>query len=403
MLYFTKTKEQCTGCSACFATCPTQCITMEKDEKGFLYPKADESKCIHCGKCERVCPIFHVNRNQQNISKQCAVAAVSKEYEVWKDSSSGGAFTEICKAFIGDENGIVFGAEFQFPKVKHIGVPIQEIRRLQRSKYVQSEVGSSFGNVKIALEQKMKVVFVGTPCQVAGLRAYLNKDYVNLICVDFICHGVGSPDVFNKCMQYEGKKEKSSVIDYKFRNKTSLLGNYQRYVSMLTYQDGHSRTIEMDAYNKFFLGQLCLRDCCGEQCKFRVRERNGDITIADFNNKERLLPEINDNRAFSSIIFNTEKGLSIQKSLEDRMNMWPVSMTAIMQYNPLFCRSTPSSPKRIDFFADFCSGVPIETLLEKYAPLQKKSLGYLKRFIPWQVKHEAYRMLIRMRKGNDAK
>lgn len=397
MLYFTKAKENCTGCSACYAICPVQCITMVRDIKGFMYPTADMLKCIHCRKCEKVCPVIHDERGVVPISRQFAVAAVSKNQKVWEDSSSGGAFTEICKIFSDNSEAVVFGAEMQFPTVHHVGVDLQDIQRVRRSKYVQSEMGNCFIEAKDALEQGKRVIFVGTPCQVAGFRSYLDHDYKNLLCIDFICHGVGSPTVFEDCMRYEGEKAGSSVVDYKFRNKKSCLGNYQRHTSLLVYSNGRSRYIEMDAYNRLFLNQLCLRDCCGETCKFRKIQRSGDITIADFNNKEQVYPDLNDNRAYSTIIFNTEKGKELSEKLENNMIILPCDIQNIVRFNPLFCRSTPSNQKRKDFFDEYCKGKMIEELIECYVP-SKKTPGYWRRFVPWKLKHKVYQSLVRMKR-----
>ena len=382
--------------------CPIQCIEMKSDERGFLYPVADALRCIQCGKCEKICPILHERRGRAHMENQHAVAAVSKDQKVWQDSSSGGAFTEICKAFSDGKETVVFGAEMQFPYVKHVRVSLDSIGRVRRSKYVQSEIGTSFLEVKKTLEEGKKVVFSGTPCQVAGLRSYLNCEENNLLCVDFICHGVGSPAVFQQCMRYEGEQERASVVEYTFRNKKSLCGNYQRHLSHIQFSNGTSRYREMDGYQRLFLNQLCLRDCCGETCRFRRTERSSDITIADFNNKERLYPDLNDNRAYSTVIFNTAKGAKLEEKLADRMNMLPCSLETIERFNPLFFRSTPSNPKRKEFFYDYCSGMTIEELIDRYAPRPKNSLGYWKRFLPWGLKHQAYRLLVRlMRKKNN--
>ncbi len=201
MLYFLDAKKDCTGCSACKNICPVNCISMIEDEEGFNYPVADD-RCISCAKCELICPI----KNKKNISdmeiKQYAAAAITKNPEVWAASSSGGAFTEICNAY-GDSETIIFGARVDGLKVIHDHVVgVENIGMFRKSKYVQSSVTHHFTKAKEFLELDKRVIFTGTPCQIAGLRAYLNKEYVNLLCVDLICHGVGSPKVFQSSIEY---------------------------------------------------------------------------------------------------------------------------------------------------------------------------------------------------------
>ena len=191
MLYFMKEKMQCTGCSACYNICPTKCITMEKDEEGFLYPIASD-RCVHCGKCETVCSAVN-KKNDGGSTLPEAYCALTKDNKVWKQSASGGTFTEICKAWnIGDS--VFCGATWNGLNIEHKCVQgIGNIGLLRRSKYVASDTKNVFREVKDYLIVGKRVVFCGTPCQVAGLKLFLGKEQENLLLIDLICHGVGSP------------------------------------------------------------------------------------------------------------------------------------------------------------------------------------------------------------------
>ena len=193
MLTFNPNKSNCTGCAACYSVCPTHCISMDADEEGFLYPNASDA-CVHCGLCETVCPAILPKANNNYVQK--AVAAVSKDYEIWKRSSSGGAFSEICRQWA-DDDTLIVGAAWDGLKVHHIGVyGFENIAPLCKSKYISSAIEDSFIEIRNELRGGRKTIFCGCPCQVAGLKAFLGKDYNNLLTIDLICHGQGSPIVF---------------------------------------------------------------------------------------------------------------------------------------------------------------------------------------------------------------
>ena len=342
MMYFTKNKEDCTGCTACKAVCPKKCITMQPDEKGFFYPEADLDICIQCGLCENVCPNQHPRYIDQNgnicteenserflNTLQYAVTAITKDDEVWKNSTSGGAFSEICnvlnrKAIAEGSQMWVYGAAFDGLVVKHCGHRMPDIQGFRKSKYVQSDMQNCFYEIKTHLQNQEQVLFSGTPCQVEGLRAFLGKPYENLFCIDLICHGVGSPSVFKRYLDECSQTDK--VKKYTFRIKFRKYGNYQRYLSEITRESGKIERILIDDYNKLFLNQLCLRNCCGENCKYRKIHRQGDITLADCNNFTRNYPDIYDDRGYSTIVVNTTKGKAVLGDLPDFMVILPADL-----------------------------------------------------------------------------
>ena len=354
MLDFTKEKSNCMGCSACYVTCPVQCIKMEPDEEGFLYPTATE-KCIHCEKCKRICPIATPNVEERGIAFQkSAWCAVTKKYRIWKRSSSGGAFSEICEAF-GDDETIICGAAWDGLRVHHVCVKgVRNIAALCKSKYVASNPKNVFAEIKQYLKDGKKVIFCGTPCQVAGLKRCIGNQDKNLLLIDLICHGVGSQKVFEVCVNSLSKQFENSIVGYEFRAKGRV---YETdYLQKITSDNGNKLLVQNDPYMQLFLKQLSLRPSCGGNCHFRIEDRESDITIADFKGLSKVFPKLHlSKRNFSSIIIHTEKGNLLLEQLKKNMVMYPCTIDDIKEHNPLFYRQTWIADNRDDFFADFIS------------------------------------------------
>lgn len=385
-MYFLKDKKDCTACTACMNVCPVDCISMIQDEEGFEYPVADE-RCIHCKKCERVCPIKN-NKIESKIEiNQYAAAAVTHNKKLWEASTSGGAFTEICNAF-GDNETVVFGAKFNSLKVVHdYVVGVDNIHVFRKSKYVQSSLSCNFNKAKEFLETGNRVIFSGTPCQIAGLKSFLNKEYDNLLCIDLICHGVGSPKVFQSVIELYEEKYGRKIVEYSFRNRRIKLGNVKIYVSKHRLDNNKTYYVEKDIYNQFFLSQLCLRPSCGSNCKFRSPNRLGDITIADFKNKNGVFPKLKDYKNYSTIVVNSEKGDTVFNELQNKMNILSCEIEDIKKYNPLFYKYTNDNPRRDEFFKDYSNGLKIGLLINKYSSNQKPSNKQLiKDLIPYRFK-----------------
>ncbi len=361
---------------------------MCRDEEGFDYPEANHA-CLECGKCETVCPL--INRPTSNClqARQHAVAAVTKDQATWEASSSGGAFTEICKAF-GDQKTAVFGAAFDHMMVRHSCVTgAQYIAPLRKSKYVQSDIGASYREVRDLLKANRHVIFSGTPCHIAGLRNYLEVDYERLLCVDFICHGVGSAGVFHNFIESLEKQYHSRMLSYTFRVKKVIWGNYASYVSRYEFENGKTILREKDAYNRLFLQQLCLRPSCGEDCRFRTSDRLSDLTIGDFKQRGKVFPHLSNYRNYSTVVVNTAKGEDIFRILYNTMDIYDCSLDCVKKYNPLFSRTTPGNNRRKEFFDQYSEGGDIQDLADEYGAAEhqtSRKFAQLKNLIPYHLK-----------------
>ena len=348
MLDFNPSKKNCTGCAACYSACPVHCISMKRDEEGFLYPEASDA-CIHCGLCEKVCPSFL--QKPENGYAQKAVGAVTKNNDIWRRSASGGAFSEICRAWA-DDNTLIVGAAWDGMKVHHIGVTgFESIGPLCKSKYVSSAIEDTFIEIKDALKKGRKAIFCGCPCQVAGLKAYLRKDYESLLTIDLICHGQGSPNVFEACMKNLSNQFDDKVMRYEFRAKRRWYE--EDYITQIKTSKSEYY-LKKDPYMQLFLSQNALRPSCGENCKYRDSRRLGDITIADLKGLASLFPDLKyTKKNWSTIVCNTQKGEDCVQKLAKTMEIRPITVDDVVKYNPLFAKQTWFSKDRDSFFADF--------------------------------------------------
>lgn len=350
MLDFIANKSQCVGCSACLSSCPTKCIKMIQDGEGFFYPEI-VGNCIGCGKCERVCPIKNPP-NPEQLEIKIAYAGVTKDKQIWQRSASGGAFSEICRAW--DNGDTLFsGACWNGLNVQHdCVIGFSNIAALCKSKYVASDVNSTFSRIKNHLDSGGRALFCGTPCQISGLRNFLGKEYSELFLVDLICHGVGSPKVFQTSMEVLGDALGGKVLAYEFRAKGKSYNS--DHIQKIETSNIKSILVKNDPYIQLFLSQHCLRPSCGKNCRYRNERRQGDITIADFKRLVDVFPDLlGTKQNYSSIVINTEKGKSLIEDLQKNMELYMCSVEYIKKYNPLFYRQTFFSENRDVFFAEY--------------------------------------------------
>lgn len=299
-------KNLCCGCSACVQICPKHCIRMNDDKEGFLYPEVEESSCVNCGLCEKVCPFV----NQTDEARPLEVYAVKHPDDaVRMNSSSGGVFTLLAEQVI-DEGGVVFGARFndEWDVIHDYAETKDGLMSFRGSKYVQSNVADSYKQVEAFLKADRKVMFVGTPCQVAGLKKYLRLEYEKLLTVDFICHGVPSPKVWKRYLQekvaFKGIDD-PIVTAISFRNKST---GWKKYSLSLNVSDGknhhvYSSVFTDNEYMRAFLSDLSIRPSC-YNCPAKSGKSGSDVTIGDFWGIEKILPELDDDKGLSIVLLN---------------------------------------------------------------------------------------------------
>lgn len=310
----TKLGKDCCGCFSCEQICPKNCITLKPDNEGFFYPVVDESSCIDCGICVKKCPIL-TDVKRQNT--KTIYAAKIKDEEALFHSTSGGAFYELAKLIL-EKKGVVFGCAYDENLVaRHIYIDkIEDIRKLQNSKYVQSNLDGIFAKVKHFLDSNTPVLFCGTGCQVAGLKAFLGKAYENLYTADIVCHGVPSPKLFEKYLSFIEKKTGEKVTYFNFRSKKGH--GWQHYFQYDTKSKSKVTYGMFDPYYNAFIGSKTIRESC-YNCKFANTTRPSDITLGDYWGIENAHPEFYSSKGVSLILVNSDKGTKMWQDISDTL------------------------------------------------------------------------------------
>lgn len=371
-------KEDCCGCSACVQVCPIKCISFESDIEGFLYPHVDHNVCINCGLCERVCPVLN---QREPIAPVSVLASINSDEQVRSVSTSGGIYSLLAEKVI-VAGGIVFGAKFnQKWEVVHSYVNTHEELQLFRgSKYSQSLMSDNYTVVKEFLKKGYPVLFSGVPCQIAGLKNFLRKDYENLITVDTICHGVPSPLVWAHFLTEYCRSHDIDVNALKkvnFRDKTHGWEKYHFLIKDL-HQHCFSECFTQTDYAKAFLDNISIRPSCSK-CPAKSGKSGSDITLGDFWGINHILPHFNDNHGVGLVIINTQKG----KKLFDRITSHSVEVKLedAIKYNPSYTTSSELHQKRDVFFSQIQKGKTVHQSLVKvyHVPLYKKVLNKIVR------------------------
>lgn len=352
--------NNCCGCTACVSVCPKKCISMSADKEGFLYPVVDSVKCIDCGLCEKVCPVLHPVTNEP---APLVYAVINNNEPVRMQSSSGGIFTLIAE-YVLERGGVVFGARFDSDwNVIHDYTETKEgLARFRGSKYVQSNVGNSFNQVKAFLDSGREVLFSGTPCQVAGLKNYLRKPYSNLLTVDLVCHGVPSPEVWRKYLQetirkaYGIKNNKAAVnlgnyiSDISFRAKDK---GWKKYNVKIIFRDGKVEMMPFydNPYMNVFLSDLSLRPSC-YACPAKLHNMQSDITLADFWGVNKINPNIDDDKGCGLILIHNKEKLDFLFGVNCKFLRQ--QLENVVKYNPSILRSVNEPVNRKFFWTVYC-------------------------------------------------
>lgn len=337
----------CTGCSACFSACKAKAIQMVPNEEGFFYPDINEDICVHCGKCKKVCPVH----NTLLENNQAAYYAVKNKSTGQRMRSSSGGVFALLASEIESRHGTVYGAAFdeQF-EVHHMRADTQEKwKTFCTSKYVQSNVGNTFLQVQQDLQAGMWVLFSGTPCQVEGLKLFLEgKSTEKLILCDIVCHGVPSPAVWKSWLQYLNKQTHCKISKVNFRDKSQ----YGWHDSRLLVEGVHERTIanesqQKGAYFQLFFQGIILRPSC-HKCQFANIIRTGDISLGDFWGIEKFYPDFDDDKGISLVFCNTSKGKELWKQVSHNADYIKVRQDEC--YQPNLKQPSAVSPDRHKFW-----------------------------------------------------
>lgn len=409
-------KKNCCGCTACVQRCPKQCIRLEEDTEGFLYPKVDEETCIKCGLCEKVCPILN---QADKLPVQEVLAVKNPDEGERMNSSSGGVFLPLAREVIA-KGGVVFGAVYdEHWEVHHVfAEKIEDVYPMMGSKYLQSRIDNCYKEAEQFLKQGREVLFVGSPCQIAGLRTFLrNKEYPNLLAVDFLCHGVPSPGVWRRylaeiyssnalkehCRRHAatGKNTvlllslnaKSPIGDIKFRDKTETGWKKYRFVvrQKSTSKADQNTVLSSDIHydNPFmrgFLSDIYLRPSCYE-CKCKNGVNHSDLTIGDYWAARVTDQDFDDDKGIGLVLINTLKG----KKYFDGLNMTVRNSALDKAYlcNGGFNEHTHEHPKRVLFFALISQGKTIKDAVEicLKISLPSRIKNKTKRLVKDAVKH----------------
>ncbi len=308
--------KECTGCSACYNICPHGAITKHFSKEGFFQPKIKKDECLNCGLCISVCPvnckelIAEKFLGFSSCVKKSAYAFINSD-EKLRSSSSSGAFFSALVSYALKNNGVIFGAKFDndFHVIHSSFSNKKDLYYFQGSKYVQSDIGYSFKECKKELDSGRLVLFSGSPCQIAGLLKYLGKNYENLITVDFICHGVPSPKLWDNYLQYKKKQFDSNILQVNFRDKKNGWDKYCLTFKFSTDKQYLAKN-DIDCYMNLFLDDIALRESCYD-CHFKGINRNSDFTMGDFWGVKNILPDFYDDKGVSLVFLNSAKGEKI--------------------------------------------------------------------------------------------
>jgi len=370
MIELYERSEDCCGCTACMSICPKDAIMMTADKEGFLYPQIDEALCIECDLCTQVCAFHDSYRIGGNYDQPLVYAAKHRSDEVRMNSSSGGLFTAISD-FVLERNGVVYGAAFgkDFEVRHHRAETVEERDRFRGSKYVQSNLLGIYKEVKTELRKGKTVLFTGTPCQNAGLRSFLNKEYEGLYLCDIVCHGTPSPRLFADYIAFCEKKQGSKIKEYYCRYKGNGWHSHtEKAVFANGKEDFHS--LLSQAYKSLFYSHVALRPSC-HNCKFCNFNRPSDITIADFWGIEKSMPDFDDNKGVSLVLVSSAKGEALLNGIQESIVARQSSIQDCLQHN--LQAPTVPSPKREQFWREY-ETKGFEYVLKKYG-----GLGYKQR------------------------
>lgn len=313
-------KKDCCGCTACATACPHKAIEMREDAQGFVYPYIDESVCVNCGICRRICPMN--NQPVRELLEPKAYYAVKNKNQKIRRTSRSGGFFYAAACQILQLGGTVYGAAFDTDLVvRHIRIDKkQDLHRLQGSKYVQSVMGECYKQVQLDLEQGKEVLFSGTACQIDGLMHFLSLRKCgteNLLTIDIVCHGAPSPLILREYLADAELRHRKKLAAFDFRDKDR---GWRAHAESFTFfaDKRKEKAFDTPNFTTLFYDHVMLRPAC-YHCPYTRYERVSDITIADFWGVELSMPEFDDDKGVSLVMPHTEKGMKLFGDISERL------------------------------------------------------------------------------------
>ena len=385
-------KHDCCGCGACARRCPQRCITMNTDAEGFLYPEADAAACTDCGLCGRVCPLLN---RQEERAPQASLAVKNRDGVDRAASSSGGVFIALARKVVAD-GGVVYGAVFDDAwQVMHTSADTAgALRPMMGSKYVQGRIGDTYAEAESNLKKGRRVMFTGTPCQIAGLRSFLRRDYDNLLLVDILCHGVPSPAVWHRYLEenFTGTDASTEITSVNFRDKRRE--GWARYNVVISGRrcgdKGSERCLSAAVYtdNPYMRGlmnDVYLRPSC-HKCVCKHGASGSDLTIGDYWGVARHMPDFDDDRGVSYVEVYTDKGRRVLDGIDADVRQ--AVTEGIETGNAGFSTAAPERRYRARFFRDLASGLSFDESLDRALsmPLWRRAVKMLRKGVRRNIK-----------------
>lgn len=361
-------KTKCCGCTACYNACPKDAITMLPDHEGFLYPAVNEKLCIGCGLCERICPVLH--RIVHKEETEGYIIRYNNE-KIVEESTSGGAFTAFAEYLLSD-GFVVYGAGYDddMKVICKRATKSEELKEMRGSKFVQSNLGTAFQEVKGQLKDGKKILFTGTPCQISGLISYLGRKPENLICIDFVCRGVPSPGLWNNYVDMMEKKYGSKMVGARFKHKTY---GYHATTMKVDFANGKTwyGSGRVDPMMKAFVNEMASRPSC-HACAFKGVKRQSDITIFDCYEFSKITGKKDDDKGYSSVFIHTDVGKRLLNAIKSMLLCYEVPIDKLVSKNGMMVSGSAKPNEKREEFYKWASSAPIDIAMQQTEPVTKK-------------------------------
>ena len=358
--------EKCCGCTACYAICKKKCINMLPNDEGFLYPVVDVKKCVNCGLCDKVCPI---ENKIQGVSPIRSVVLRTKVEEDVLNSASGG-FSIPLANYVIKNGGVVCGAIInEKHEVQHKLIDnYEDINLIRGSKYVQSYMNNCFQEIKNKIVEGKKVLFFGTPCQVYGLKKYLNYDYDNLITVDLVCKGVASPKLWEKYLNYREEKQQSKVDYINFRKKNR--GYHSADLEIKFKNSSIYAKNKTDFFMRSYINSICMRKSC-YQCNFKGKDRCSDFTIFDAWNATKYTSlKKDDDKGYTNVLIHTNKGNEILNEISNMYKIYESDISKAIFYDGVMVDNQTEYMKQREKFYELLNQKKIDETVQILLPIK---------------------------------